>query len=158
MTCAQTVPCVEGLSGGRFTALSLSEAGVRSWTCRISKSSRPGRSEVSVGVQRGARIVGLIPGRSFEASQAPSPSEVIKNTCDHPDALVLRFRSLSIISHQSQFRPFSLFFLYYFTAKAPCSGNGIRKCKFRLAYAQLCNVCGNFHFLGVVQYGLRVLR
>ena len=117
-----------------------------------------GRSEVSVGVQRGARIVGLIPGRSFEASQAPSPSEVIKNTCDHPDALVLRFRSLSIISHQSQFRPFSLFFLYYFTAKAPCSGNGIRKCKFRLAYAQLCNVCGNFHFLGVVQYGLRVLR
>ena len=41
MTCAQTVPCVEGLSGGRFTALSLSEAGVRSWTCRISKSSRP---------------------------------------------------------------------------------------------------------------------
>jgi len=73
-----------------------------------------GRSEVSVSVQRGARLVGLIPKRSFGASQTPSLSGVIKNTCDHPDALILRFRSLSIISHQSQFRPFSLFFFVLF--------------------------------------------
>jgi len=96
-----------------------------------------GRSEVSVSVQRGARLVGLIPRRSFEASQAPSLSEVIKNTGDHRDALILRFRSLSIISHQSKFRPFFLSFFWVSrgsgATKAPVrrSDNSFREYKFR---------------------------
>jgi len=122
MTCAQTAAHYMQASKTLARTSPLSEIRVRSWTCRISKRLRYGRSEASADIQRGARPVGLIPGACAlppGALPLPSPPHSpnpvnwpSEETGDHSGAV--RFRSLSIISSISSFS-----FLFYFLLFPP---------------------------------------